>query len=62
MLILTRARAQTLIIGEDVAVTVLDVWDDRVRLGINAPRDLEIKRAERLDGRDGDPSQASSTR
>jgi carbon storage regulator len=46
MLILTRGRAQTLMIGEDVAVTVLDIRDDRVRLGINAPRDIVIERAE----------------
>jgi carbon storage regulator len=62
MLILTRGRAQTLMIGEDVAVTVLDIRDDRVRLGINAPRDIVIERAERLDRRDGIAAQASPTR
>jgi carbon storage regulator len=62
MLILTRGRAQTLMIGEDVAVTVLDIRDGRVRLGINAPRDIVIERAERLERRDGIPAQASPTR
>ena len=62
MLILTRGRAQTLMIGEDVAVTVLDIRDDRVRLGINAPRDIVIERAERLERRDGIAAQASPTR
>lgn len=62
MLILTRGRAQTLMIGEDVAVTVLDIRDGRVRLGINAPRDIVIERAERLERRDGIAAQASPTR
>jgi carbon storage regulator len=62
MLILTRGRAQTLMIGENVAVTVLDIRDGRVRLGINAPRDIVIERAERLDRRGGIPAQASPTR
>jgi carbon storage regulator len=62
MLILTRGRAQTLMIGEDIAVTVLDIRSDRVRIGINAPRDIVIERPERLDRPDAVPGAASSPR
>jgi carbon storage regulator len=48
MLILTRRPKETVFIGDDVAVTVLDIRGDRVRIGINAPRDIEVQREERL--------------
>jgi carbon storage regulator len=48
MLILTRRPRETVFIGHDVVVTVLDIRGDRVRLGINAPREIEVQREERL--------------
>jgi carbon storage regulator len=49
MLILTRGLKQTLLIGDEVTVTVLDIKGDRVRIGIHAPYEVEVQRRERLD-------------
>jgi len=46
MLVLTRKKDQTIIINENLEVTVLDVQGDQVRIGINAPRDVSIHRKE----------------
>jgi cytosine/creatinine deaminase len=46
MLVLTRQRDQTIIIGDDIEVTVVDIRGDKVRLGINAPRNITVHRKE----------------
>ena len=46
MLILTRRVGETLIIGDDVSVTVLGVKGNQVRLGVNAPRTVSVHREE----------------
>lgn len=46
MLILTRRVGETLVIGDDVQVTVLGVKGNQVRLGINAPKDVSVHREE----------------
>lgn len=46
MLILTRKAGQRLMIGDDIAVTVVGVNGDQVRLGVEAPRSVEIDREE----------------
>jgi len=46
MLILTRRVAESLVIGDNVTVTVLDVKGGRVRIGVNAPRDVAVNREE----------------
>jgi carbon storage regulator len=46
MLILTRRVGETLIIGDDVSVTVLGVKGNQVRLGVNAPKDVSVHREE----------------
>jgi len=46
MLVLTRHANQSIMIGEDVVVTVLEVRGDQVRLGISAPRSIDVHREE----------------
>jgi len=46
MLILTRRVGETLIIGDDVNITVLGVKGNQVRLGINAPKTVSVHREE----------------
>ena len=46
MLILTRRIGESLIIGDDVTVTVLAVKGSQIRVGINAPRDISVHREE----------------
>lgn len=46
MLILTRRVGETLMIGDDVTVTVLGVKGNQVRIGVNAPKDLAVHREE----------------
>jgi carbon storage regulator len=46
MLILTRRVGETLMIGDEVTVTVLGVKGNQVRIGVNAPRDVPVHREE----------------
>jgi carbon storage regulator len=46
MLILTRRVGETLMIGDEVTVTVLGVKGNQVRVGINAPKDVAVHREE----------------
>ncbi|MBS3785491.1 MAG: carbon storage regulator CsrA [Gammaproteobacteria bacterium] len=49
MLILTRRVGETLMIGDEVAVTVLGVKGNQVRIGVKAPRDVSVHREEIYD-------------
>lgn len=46
MLILTRRTGETIMIGNEMSVTVLGVKGNQVRIGINAPKSVEIDRTE----------------
>jgi cytosine/creatinine deaminase len=49
MLVLARQRDQTIIIGDDIEITVVDIRGDKVRLGISAPREVTVHRKEVYD-------------
>ncbi len=49
MLILTRKVGETLMIGDDISITVLGVKGNQVRIGVNAPRDVGVHRKEIYD-------------
>ena len=49
MLVLSRQRDETIMIGDDIEVTVVDIRGDKVRLGITAPREISVHRKEVYD-------------
>ena len=49
MLILTRRVGESLVIGDDITLTVLGVKGNQVRIGVNAPKDVSVHRQEILD-------------
>jgi carbon storage regulator len=46
MLILTRRVGESLMVGDDITVTVLGVKGNQVRIGVNAPKDVAVHREE----------------
>jgi carbon storage regulator len=48
MLVLSRRPGESVVLGEDITITVLEVRGDVVRVGIDAPRSLKVHRAELL--------------
>ncbi len=49
MLVLSRQRDESIVIGDDVVVTIVDIRGDKVRLGIDAPREIPVHRQEVYD-------------
>ena len=49
MLVLSRQRDETIMIGDEVEITVVDIRGDKVRLGITAPRSIQVHRKEVYD-------------
>lgn len=49
MLVLSRQRDESIMIGDDVEITIVDVRGDKVRLGINAPKHIPVHRREIYD-------------
>ena len=58
MLVLSRKRNQTIVIGDDVEITIVAIRGDKVRLGFQAPGDVRIFRKELLDKPQGDAERA----
>ncbi len=59
MLILTRRTGETVMVGDEVTVTVLGVKGNQVRIGVNAPKDVSVHREEiyeriQIEKREGD--------
>jgi carbon storage regulator len=46
MLVLSRQKDESIVIGDDVEVTIVDVRGDKVRLGITAPKSISVHRKE----------------
>ena len=46
MLVLSRQRDESIIIGDNITVTIVDIRGDKVRLGINAPTEISVHRQE----------------
>jgi carbon storage regulator len=46
MLVLSRQRDQSIIIGDNIVVTIVDIRGDKVRLGIDAPTEIPVHRRE----------------
>lgn len=49
MLVLSRKKGQSIIIGDNIEITVVEIKGDMVRIGINAPREVAIHRQEVFD-------------
>lgn len=49
MLVLSRHRDESIMIGDNVVVTIVDIRGDKVRLGIDAPQDIPVHRQEVYD-------------
>ena len=52
MLVLTRRSGETILIGDDIEITILAVDGSQIRVGIDAPEDVKILRGELLDDED----------
>ena len=46
MLVLSRQRDESIIIGDDIVITIVDIRGEKVRLGIDAPNDISVHRQE----------------
>jgi carbon storage regulator len=49
LLVLSRKKNESIVINEDIVVTIVEIRGDKVRLGIEAPRDIPVHRREVLD-------------
>lgn len=49
MLVLSRQRNESIVIGDNIVITVVDIRGDKVRLGINAPNTVPVHRQEIFD-------------
>lgn len=49
MLVLNRKKDESIVIGDDIEITIVDVKGDKVSLGINAPREISVHRREIYD-------------
>ena len=62
MLVLSRQRDESIIIGDNIVVTIVDVRGDKVRLGIEAPREVSVHRREVYEAIQRENQQAAQIR
>jgi carbon storage regulator len=62
MLVLSRQRDESIIIGDNIVITVVDVRGDKVRLGIDAPREVSVHRREIYEAIQRENQQAAKIR
>lgn len=62
MLVLSRQRDESIVIGDNIVVTVVDVRGDKVRLGIEAPREVSVHRREVYEAIQRENKQAAQIR
>lgn len=62
MLVLSRQRDESIMIGDDVEITIVDVRGDKVRLGINAPKSIPVHRREVYDAIQREKKQAKEAK
>jgi carbon storage regulator len=62
MLVLSRTRDETIMIGDDIEITIVDVRGDKVRVGINAPATVPVHRKEVYESIKRENQQASRLR
>ncbi len=60
MLVLSRQRDESIMIGDDVEITIVDVRGDKVRLGITAPKQIPVHRREIYDAIQREKEQAAA--
>ena len=60
MLVLSRHRDESIIIGDDIVITVVDIRGDKVRLGIAAPIEISVHRQEVYEAIHGKPDSADA--
>ncbi|MDF2520937.1 MAG: carbon storage regulator, CsrA [Clostridia bacterium] len=48
MLVLARKKEQSILIGDDIEIVIVDIGDDKVKIGINAPKTMKVFRKELL--------------
>jgi carbon storage regulator len=60
MLVLSRRAGESVVVGDDVTITILEVRGDVIRVGIDAPRSIAVHRAELLEQLESVNREASS--
>lgn len=61
MLVLTRRPGESIVVGNQVVITVLEVRGDQIRIGIEAPREIQVHREEVFRQLESENTQAAST-
>ncbi|MBE6900968.1 MAG: carbon storage regulator CsrA [Ruminococcaceae bacterium] len=62
MLVVTRKQDESLIISDDIEITILEVAKDKVKIGIKAPKEVKIIRSELKDAKQTNEQSASVSR